>query len=162
MVRQTLLIIQCCTQYKTLAHGCLFSLCNVAGINALVVSFGNGLEISIRRSFLRELSEELTLSHIKRRSETSVRGGMPCALQRSLKRFKPNPEEDNMGYAGPSQLEKRVKCRLCSEEKRSRVTKYLCYQCKRAICLEHAQKVCLECAPKLILKPIEEEDDSDE
>lgn len=125
-----------------------FAMCNVGGINALVVSFGNGMENTKRRCFLRKLSEELISEHIQRRSETTVRGGMSCALQKSLKRYKPNPEEDRPTIAGSNQLEKRVKCRPCSEEKRSRVTKYICYQCKRA-CRKGVRGMC----PKTETKP---------
>lgn len=84
-----------------------FSMLNVAGINALVVSHGNCQETSARRKFLRTLSTELIADHIQRRAETMVRGGIPLDLQQSLKKFKANTVENAPAEAAPNHLEKR-------------------------------------------------------
>lgn len=125
--------------------GVFFSLLNIGGINALVISFGNCLETSNRRMFLLKLSDELTAGHIQRRAETTVRGGLSLDLQQSLKKFKPAPVEVTPNEGTSSRLEKQKRCDMCKSGNKSRLTQYCCFHCKNPVCLEHAETFCKDC-----------------
>ena len=133
-----------------------FAMLNISGINAQVISIGNGQENMRRRLFLRKLGHELVLPHLQRRSVQIQ--GIPFTLTDALRRFRPpvNPEEEVVAEELEAPPTKRRRCALCYTLARvSRLTKTICKNCKRSICGQHTTAVCPECYPRL-----QEKDDS--
>ncbi|CAH2296782.1 Hypothetical predicted protein, partial [Pelobates cultripes] len=60
-----------------------FTMFNVAGINLQIIYLGNDLKPIKRRLFLKQLSHELTLDELQRRSEKTI--GIPLHIQTKLK-----------------------------------------------------------------------------
>lgn len=65
---------------------------NISGINIQVIYLGNNLKPLRRRLFLKQLSHELVIGEISRRSIKTI--GMPIVLQQRLKRFRPSTVEE--------------------------------------------------------------------
>lgn len=61
----------------------LYSMLNMAGINAQVILGGNGIKSVRRRLFLKRLGEELVKDHLNRRTANSR--GIPLPLQTKIK-----------------------------------------------------------------------------
>lgn len=123
---------------------------NVAGINAQVVSLGNDKETKIRRLFLRSLSDSLVTEHLQRRCEAISSGGIPLSIQEKLKNRMPleRAVEDNAEQPRHL-LDKRTRCECCKLDKKTRLTKFTCKNCSKAICLQHAEYVCVMCYPNM-------------
>ncbi|KAL3268228.1 hypothetical protein HHI36_007352 [Cryptolaemus montrouzieri] len=85
----------------------------VKGINAHVFYLGNQLEPKSRRLFLKQLSHELVLPHLQRRSSSTA--GIPYNLQLQLKRFAPIAEKRNHTVSFGSQ-----KTQVCHLHNRDR------------------------------------------
>jgi hypothetical protein len=127
-----------------------FGILNVAGINAQILFMSNGNSIRSRRNFLRQLSNDLTYEHIKRRSESKY--GLPQSIQEGIKsvtdsqenRSQNDGEQDN-----EFRSETRKRCVTCVNDKRTRLSKYNCLKCKNYLCLQHASFVCPSCSKKL-------------
>lgn len=133
-----------------------FAMINMSGINAQVIYFGNGEDVVRRKVFLKKLSHELVLPQITRRSTST--SGIHRSLQDSLKRFRPEKEEEiqDDGASGS----KRKRCQTCTTKRR--LTKYNCDHCKKPICLVHIKSFCGDCARVIPGPPHHNEDeDSD-
>ncbi|XP_050510423.1 piggyBac transposable element-derived protein 4-like isoform X2 [Diabrotica virgifera virgifera] len=122
-----------------------FAMLNIGGINSHVIHIGNRSEFLKRRVFLKQLSHELVLGQLARRSTNTI--GLSLHFQRKLKRFcspdvAPN-EQNNEESQIPS---KRRRCETCiSETGLRRLSKYECKKCHNAICLSHAVFMCSPC-----------------
>lgn len=114
---------------------------NVAGINSMVISIGNGLETQTRRVYLKTLSHQLTVGHLARRSLNTI--GIPTQLQYRMKRLAPTGNRQK----SPPPPAKRRKCVTCVAEMAfRRMTNYECCNCHQAICLSHANHLCQHCS----------------
>lgn len=114
----------------------------MAGINSQIVHIGNGLKDIRRRLFLKELSHELVLGELVRRSQKQ--SGIPLPLQERLKRFRPNaPEEDDENDEEPRKKRRCVPC--TSETGIRRLSRYECQKCKISLCLQHSKFICTTC-----------------
>lgn len=137
-----------------------FSMLNVAGINAQVVSIGNNIKTKHRRLFLRQLADDLVFDHLRTRSE-SIQRGMPLDLQTSLKKFR--TEQPVVQETGEkSKLEKRKRCEPCKLLKKTRLTSTVCSNCKYAICGDHTVPICVACHPKMKPSSRDESSTSDD
>lgn len=134
-----------------------FSMLNVAGINAEVISIGNGQEHIRRRLFLRKLGHELALPQLQKRSLMTQ--GMHRPLSEALRKFRPTEEPDEnagpVGAANEVVPTKRRRCGLCYTSRTTRLTKTICKNCKQFICGEHTTPVCIPCHSRLQEDPSE-------
>ncbi|XP_045482051.1 uncharacterized protein LOC123686113 [Harmonia axyridis] len=116
-----------------------FAMLNVGGINSQVIHLCNQSEPLRRKRLLKQLSHELAIPHMKRRSQMS---GLHSSLQVRLKRFFPRDDREN-SQTPPN---KRRKCSTCSsEEGRRTLTNYACRKCNNGVCLTHANMFCNAC-----------------
>lgn len=118
----------------------LYSMINVAAINAQIVYHANNESIKTRRSeFLKLLGRSLADDFLRRRSKCST-------LPRNLKQDIQSLFSDE-GADQPTEEVRGTKRQRCSECGRSknRYTKYQCRSCKKFLCLEHAQQICADC-----------------
>lgn len=126
-----------------------FAILNMCGINSQVIYFGNDQKVIRRKLFLKQLSHELVLPQLKRRSQLTI--GMPLDLQHKLHRYRVHEEaESNTENQVATQGIKRKRCEDCTGPiNKRKLTKYLCYSCKKVICLSHINSYCSECSNKL-------------
>nr|XP_047122928.1 piggyBac transposable element-derived protein 4-like [Hydra vulgaris] len=87
-----------------------YTILNVAGINSQVIYIGNNLEKKRRRLFLKELSHELVLEHLQRRSMNTV--GIPNSLHIRMQRFRPRIEQEKSQSPPTSKRRRCVTCTL--------------------------------------------------
>lgn len=125
-----------------------FAILNMCGINSQVIFFGNDQKLIRRKVFLKQLSNELVLPQLKRRSQLSI--GMPLDLQHKLHRYGAHDEIDNSERQEATQGMKRKRCEDCTGPTNKRkLTKYSCNSCKKLICLSHIDSYCSDCSNKL-------------
>ncbi|KAL3284005.1 hypothetical protein HHI36_018175 [Cryptolaemus montrouzieri] len=95
----------------------------MSGINNKVIYFGNDRKVIRRKEFLKQLSHELVLPQLLRRSELTL--GMPLNLQNKLKIYQTpgNDEHEEPETTGM----KRKRCEDCAGPGNKRkLTKYNC------------------------------------
>ncbi|XP_026476242.1 piggyBac transposable element-derived protein 4 [Ctenocephalides felis] len=120
-----------------------FAMLNMSGINAQIIYHGNGKKDLRRRYFLRQLSHELVLGQLTRRSE--ITSGIPFTLQAGLKRFRPNSQENVSQKQDEPQKKRR--CEPCTLEANiRRLSRFCCAKCRKALCLQHAIFQCSACS----------------
>ncbi|XP_069692711.1 piggyBac transposable element-derived protein 4-like [Periplaneta americana] len=117
-----------------------YALLNVAGINSLVIYQSNKSERVIRREFLKRLSEEMVLDHMKRRLTME---NLPRSLRSRISGYV--GEETPM--PGPPPKKSRTRCGYCPSSA-DRKTKTECHICATMICREHTTPTCYQCAEK--------------
>lgn len=133
-----------------------FTMLNIASINSQIIYVGNGFADLRRRMFIKQLSNELVLGQLARRSLKSI--GMPSNLQQKLKKFAPTQEQLNETQ---QQLPpKRRRCETCtSETHHRRLSQYECKKCHTATCLSHAVFMCPQCYKREVEGHIDDESD---
>lgn len=125
-----------------------FAILNMCGINAQVIFLGNNQKQIRRRLFLKQLSEELVLPQLKRRSQLII--GMPLDLQHKLHRYRVHEELGNPEEQEATSGTKRKRCEDCTGPTNKRkLSKYSCNSCKKVICLSHINPYCRDCSNKL-------------
>jgi hypothetical protein len=95
-------------------------------INAQVICLGNGLQPMRRRLFLKQMSHELAIGEITRRSIKTVE--MPIDLQQRLKRFRPCTDDKKEDESSPEPSKRRI-CAKCTTE--TGIRKLSKYECKK-------------------------------
>ncbi|XP_045481006.1 piggyBac transposable element-derived protein 4-like [Harmonia axyridis] len=125
-----------------------FAMLNVGGINSQVIHLCNQLEPLRRRRFLKQLSHELVIEHMRRRSQMT--SGLHTSIQVRLKRFFPRDDREKSPEV-PKNRKKRSTCSL--EGSKRRLSSYACRKCNNHICLTHANMVCNACFPEYQLVP---------
>lgn len=123
-----------------------FALLNVAGINSEVIHISNSTDpnpkSSKRRIYLKNLTTELCMEQIQRRS-SQVRG-IPTQLQLRLRQYQPTPQQPV--EETPCHDGQRKRCSKCRHMKKVRYSKYKCVKCVTEVfCLEHARMICETC-----------------
>ncbi|KAL3274196.1 hypothetical protein HHI36_015612 [Cryptolaemus montrouzieri] len=108
----------------------------MSGINAKVIYFGNDRKVMRRKEFLKQLSHELVLPQLSRRSELTL--GMPLNLQNKLKIYQ-TPGND--GHEEPETTGmKRKRCEDCAGPRNN------CKNCTKIVCLTHLETFCGVCS----------------
>ena len=98
-----------------------FAMLNISGINSQVIYHGNGFKPIRRRIFLKSLAHELVIGEISIRSMNTI--GIPISLQKQLKQFCPEAEDNDECTPGPSA--KRRRCTDCmSQSSKRRLSRY--------------------------------------
>lgn len=113
----------------------------MAGINSRIICIENTKADYKRRTYLKELCNDLCLPQIQRRSVQSV--GMPMQLQRELQKYRPSDSQNELTNCHTGN---RKRCTQCRDLKKVRYTKYSCKKCSTTyFCLEHANMICNNC-----------------
>lgn len=121
-----------------------FAMLNMSSINSQIIYIGNGCKEMRRRLFIKQLSHELVLEELTRRSQKN--SGIPFALQERLKKFRPHMQEERQLEAEEEPVRKKRRCLPCTSETGTRrLSRYECKKCKKALCLQHANFVCTIC-----------------
>ena len=118
-----------------------YTILNIAGINSQVIYIGNNLEKKRRRLFLKELSHELVLEHLQRRSMNIV--GIPFSLRIRMQRFRPRIDQEKSQSPTTSKRRGCVTCTL--ETGVRRLSQYECRKCHQSLCMSHQVLVCQPC-----------------
>ena len=118
-----------------------YTILNIAGINSQVIYIGNNLEKKRRRLFLKELSHELVLEHLQRRSMNIV--GIPFSLRIRMQRFRPRIDQEKSQSPTTSKRRRCVTCTL--ETGVRRLSQYECRKCHQSLCMSHQVLVCQPC-----------------
>jgi len=112
--------------------GIFFAILNISGINYQVIYHGNDFKPIRRRIFLKSLAHELVIGQICRRSMSAI--GIPTSLQKQLKQFYPEAEDNDEYTPGPS--EKSRRCANCmSQSSKRRLSRYQSKNCRQSLCL---------------------------
>lgn len=141
-----------------------YDMLNISSINSYILYCHNvlvsgGKPLS-RRSYMKQLHEQLVKAWLKRRLEIPT---MPRKIKDKIRDVLGLNHEEHAGGEGQiptpsftgtpqtpenSSSMKRKSCSLCSYKKR-RMTKNHCYSCKVPICREHTIDFCPTCAQKI-------------
>ena len=127
---------------------CMFyNMLNISSYNAFVVYLYNffkknkdGTKPLSRFDFLVKISDDLTFPWMLERLQ---RPHMPEKVRESIKRTL-KIQDAPVIHEQQEQILKKKYCSFCSYKKR-RMSKMVCYKCKKSICGEHSTHVCVSC-----------------
>lgn len=94
----------------------------------------------LRKIFLREITTELVLGQIRRRSLSGLHKSHTSLIQTTLNQVPTTAE------TSAREVRKRKRCYICPSKK-SRMSTQLCDKCKQTVCGEHSEKIltCTNC-----------------
>lgn len=145
------LLDQRCSNYSTARRTqrwpmCIFyRLLDISASNTYVMSLQNqAKKTGSRFKFIKQLAEELTRPHMKRRENNQH---TPRDIKTSIRRIL-KIEDEFPTVSGADHLETRKTCSTC-DPKKKRKTFHLCFICKKPICVECSNKMCKNCLEKL-------------
>lgn len=114
-----------------------YALLNIGGINANIIYLANTGVQTNRRKFLKALSKELCMDHLRRRA---LQENLPRQLKVQIKKLAGVEEQEHQpraaGAAG--------RCAYCTWRE-NRKTVVTCSLCARYICKRHTTSLCNNC-----------------
>ncbi|CAH2098252.1 unnamed protein product [Euphydryas editha] len=115
-----------------------YRILDISMVNAYIVHQVHHAKME-RGVFLKQLSRQLVLGHMKRR----VCAKIPRELKMTMTRIL-GPDMPNQVEPDDSRQKQRKTCAFCPPRLK-RKSSYRCKHCQKYICLECAQKVCIDC-----------------
>ncbi|GBP23585.1 PiggyBac transposable element-derived protein 4 [Eumeta japonica] len=145
------LLDQRCSNYTTARRTQRWPLCifyrllDILASNTYVMSLQNQAQkTGSRFKFIKQLAEELTRPHMKRRENNEH---TPRDIKTSIRQILKIADELPT-VSGADYLETRKTCSTCNPKKK-RKTFHLCFICKKPICVKCSNKMCKNCREKL-------------
>lgn len=142
-IEKQCLIYSCRRRTNRSPMAVFYWLLDVAGVNAYVLNQGcSGSKMS-RRDFLLSLARDLVLPTLQKRVYSDR---LPKELRLAVKRVlgKDLPPVCSTSLPPPQSEQKRRLCNVCPSKLR-RKTRFACYACNKALCLQCAGQICDEC-----------------
>lgn len=124
-----------------------YGILNMAFVNSAIIYGQNMIKNNKkplnRREFMKQLSTDLVTPWMEKRLEAptlikSLRGNISQILVNPTAPSYENRQEE-------PELKKRKYCAFCSYKKR-RMSKLVCYKCKKSVCGEHKVDMCVHCS----------------
>lgn len=124
-----------------------YGILNMAFVNSAIIYSHNMIKNNKkplnRRKFMKQLSTDLITPWMEKRLEAPT---LKKSLRGNISQILVNPTDlDNGNREEELEPKKRKCCAFCSYKKR-RMTKSVCYKCKKSVCGEHKVDMCVDCS----------------